>query len=118
MNSVLDKLQDLNSLVLSGKGMEAFEKYYHTEVAMHENDNAPTVGKESNRLREQDFFGSITEFRGASVLHVSAVNENLSAVVWHFDYTHKDWGVRNYQQLSVQHWKDGKIIKEQFIYNN
>lgn len=118
MNTILEKLNELNNLVLAGNAMEAFDKYYHDEVLMQENDSEPTVGKEANRLREIEFFGNITEFRGASVLNVSAAHENLSVVVWHFDYTHKEWGVRNYRQVSVQHWKDGKIIKEQFIYNN
>ena len=118
METVLEKLEDLNSLVLAGKAMEAFEKYYHPEVAMQENEGAPTIGKDANREREIGFFESITEFRGASVLHVAAAHEDLSVVVWHFDYTHKEWGVRNYRQVAVQHWKDGQIIKEQFIYNN
>jgi len=37
-------------------------------------------------------------------------------VEWHFDYTHKDWGIRNYTQVAVQDWKDGKIVKEKFYY--
>jgi len=41
-----------------------------------------------------------------------------SMVQWHVDYTHKDWGVRNYKQVSVQDWKDGRIIKEQFFYGS
>jgi len=118
MNTVIEKLNELNNLVLAGNAMEAFEKYYHDEVEMQENDSMPTIGKEANRKRELQFFSDITEFRGAKVLSVSAAHENLSVAVWHFDYTHKDWGIRNYHQVSVQHWKDGKIIKEQFIYNN
>lgn len=47
-----------------------------------------------------------------------AVNGNTSFVIWKYDYTHKEWGARNYTQVSVQHWKDGKIIKEQFFYGN
>jgi hypothetical protein len=39
-------------------------------------------------------------------------------VIWKYDYTHKEWGTRDYTQVSVQHWKDGKIIHEQFIYQN
>ena len=57
------------------------------------------------------------EFRNASVLGV-AVGDNISYVTWHYDYTHREWGVRNYTQVSVQHWKDGRIIREQFIYSN
>jgi hypothetical protein len=39
-------------------------------------------------------------------------------VQWHYDYTHEHWGVRNYVQVSVQQWQNGKIIKEQFFYGN
>lgn len=97
--------------------MEAFELYYDDEVVMQENAQQPTVGKAANRQREQDFFGSITEFRKASVLGVT-YGDNLTSVIWEYDYTHKDWGVRNYTQVSVQHWKNGKIVKEQFFYGN
>ena len=29
MTSLLEKISDLNDLVLQGKAMDAFEKYYH-----------------------------------------------------------------------------------------
>lgn len=117
MNTLLEKISDLNDLVLQGKTMEAFEKYYHDDVVMQENENAPTIGKEANRQREEAFYASITEFREAKPLKV-ALGEGITMVQWHYDYTHKDWGVRNYVQVSVQEWKDGKIIKEQFFYAN
>lgn len=118
MNTTLDKLDDLNRMITEGKIIEALEKHYHESVEMQENDAMPTIGKNRNIEREKEFLGNITEFRGASVKSFSAVHDNLTVAVWHFDYTHKEWGIRNYQQLSVQHWQDGKIIKEQFIYNN
>ena len=34
---------------------------------------------------------------------------------WHYDYIHKDWGTRNYMQVSVQEWENDKIIREQFF---
>lgn len=117
MSALLAKIDDLNDLVLQGKALEAFEKYYHDEVIMQENQNTPTVGKEANRQRETEFFSSITEFRSAKPLKIT-IGEGVSMVQWHYDYTHKDWGVRNYSQVSVQEWKDGKIIKEQFFYGN
>jgi hypothetical protein len=116
-NQIENALLDLNKLVMEGKLMDAFEKYYHEDVQMQENGNAPVVGKEQNRQRELQFLSSITDFRGASV-NGHAVGHNISFVVWNYDYTHKEWGVRNYTQVSVQHWKDGQIIKEQFYYGN
>ena len=117
MSALLSKIDDLNDLVLQGKALEAFEKYYHDDVIMQENESSPTIGKAANRQREIEFFSSITEFRSAKPLKIT-VGENVSMVQWQFDYTHKDWGVRNYSQISVQEWKDGKIIREQFFYGN
>jgi hypothetical protein len=117
MSSLLEKITDLNDLVLQGKALEAFEKYYHEEVVMQENGNLPTIGKEANRKREEEFFSSILELRGAHPLKVT-VGEGITMVQWHYDYTHKDWGVKNYTQVSVQEWQDGKIIKEQFFYGS
>jgi hypothetical protein len=117
MSPLHEKINALNSLVLEGKALEAFEKFYHDEVVMQENDNTPTIGKDANREREIEFFGNVTAFRGAEVRGV-ATGENISTVIWHYDYDHKVWGARKYTQVSVQHWKDGQIIKEQFFYGN
>ncbi len=108
-------ITDVNNLVLQGKAMDAFEKYYADDIIMRENDNPPTKGKDANRQRELEFFGNVTEFRGAEVKSV-AVGDNVTMVEWHFDYTHKEWGDRNYHQVAVQNWKDGKIVSETFYY--
>ena len=115
--NIENSLKDLNSLVQEGKLMDAFEKYYHDEVVMQENANDPVVGKSANRERELQFLNNIAEFRSASV-HGVGVGDEISFVIWSYDYTHKEWGVKNYTQVSVQNWKEGKIIKEQFFYGN
>ena len=117
METINKKINELNEMVLSGRPLEAFEKFYHPQVIMQENENEPTIGKEENRTREVQFFSDVTEFRGAKVLGVT-VGEGLSTVIWEYDYTHKEWGVRKYRQASVQQWKDGLIINEQFFYGN
>jgi hypothetical protein len=117
MTTLKEKIAAINDLVLAGRALEAFDKFYHQDVTMQENENLPTLGKEANRLREIEFFGNIIEFRGSQVKGI-ALGENHSTVIWHYDYTHKDWGVRNYTQVSVQYWQDGLIIKEQFFYGS
>lgn len=115
MKTILQKINELNQMIVEGNALEGFERFYHDEVVMQENESPPTKGKVANLIREFEFFNSITEFRGAKPLAVSA-GENVSMVEWHFDYTHKDWGVRNYKQISVQQWADGKIIYEKFYH--
>ena len=114
---IKNSLTDLNSLVMSGQFMEAFEKYYHDDVVMQENSAPAVKGKIANRKREVEFLNDLLEFRSASVKEL-AIGNNISFVIWSYDYTHKHWGVRNYTQVSVQHWQDGLIVKEEFFYGN
>ncbi len=115
MSEIKNWVDDLNNMILQGKAMEAFEKYYAEDVVMQENNYPATVVKDANRQRELDFFAGITAFRGAKV-HDVAIGENVSMVVSSLDYSHKDYGDRNYTQVAVQHWKDGKIVNERFFY--
>ncbi len=117
MNTITEKLSHLNQLVVDGKLMDAFELYYDDAVVMQENELPPVEGKEANRKRELEFLNNIMEFRAATPMHV-AVGNNVSYVTWKYDYTHKEWGVKNYTQVSVQYWNNGKIVKEQFLYSN
>ncbi|MCE3006962.1 MAG: nuclear transport factor 2 family protein [Bacteroidetes bacterium] len=117
MSTIKEKVAQLNQMILGGQIMEAFEQFYHPEVRMQENDAPIVEGKDANREREKDFVSKIIEFRGAEVKEV-AVGPESSMVVWHYDFTHADYGVRNYTQVCLQDWKDGRIISERFIYVN
>lgn len=113
--TIKEKLEDLNQMVLNGQVLEAFDKYYHEEVVMSENNQDPLVGKTACRQKEEAFVNGLTAFRGAEVKNV-AIGEGVSMVEWFFDYSHKDWGDRTYNQVAVQEWKDGQIIRETFYY--
>ena len=116
--SLKEKVERLNQMILNGKALEAFETFYAEEVMMQENENAPTVSKAACRVNEEAFVNGIVEFRNAAVKNI-IISDNISVVEWDFDFTHKDWGVRNYRQLAVQKWNDkGQIISEKFYYNN
>lgn len=116
METLSQKIAALNELVLNGKPLEAFEKFYHPDVVMQENEQTPTVGKEANLKREIEFFRNVSGFSENARIVDIAYGENLSMVKWHYDYIHNEWGKKNYTQVSVQHWKDGQIIREQFFY--
>lgn len=107
--------EDIKDLVFQGKAMEAFEKYYGDDVVMQENETPATVGKDANRERELDFFSKVTEFRGIQLKQV-AFGDNVIISEWALDYTHAEWGDRTYDQVSVQVWKDGKVVHERFYY--
>lgn len=115
MNTIPKKVHELNDMIIRGELLEALDKFYAGDVVMQENDLEPTSGKRANRKREEEFLENVTEFRRAEPLKV-AIGSDCTMVEWHFDYTHKEWGIRDYRQVSVQEWKDGKIIREKFYY--
>jgi len=117
MKDLKTNVDQLNQMILEGKILDAFEKFYDDEVVMQDNDYPSRNGKEINRQYEEAFVNGLTEFRGAKVVN-TLLSDDLAVTEWWFDYTHKDYGVRNYRQLAVQRWKDGKIIEEKFYYNN
>lgn len=111
------QVDQLNQMILEGKILEAFDKFYDDEVVMQDNNYPPRVGKAVNRQYEEAFVGGLTEFRGAKVVNM-IISDDIAVVEWWLDYTHKEYGVRNYVQVAVQRWKNGKIVEEKFYYNN
>jgi ketosteroid isomerase-like protein len=108
--------QTLNDMVLSGKALEAFEKYYADDVVMQENSDEPRVGKEANRKAEEEFFASLAEFHDGKVL-ASAVNGDTSFSEWFMDVTFKNGYRMKLAQVAVRKWKNGKVVHERFFYN-
>jgi predicted DNA-binding protein YlxM (UPF0122 family) len=114
--NIKEKIEDLIKLMLSGKQMDAFEKYYHEDVVMQENSKPPMVGKSANRERELQGMQMIEAFHGAQVNAV-AVGDNVTMVEWEFDVTYKGAPRMKMCQVAVQRWKDGQIIQERFYYS-
>ena len=56
MRTINEKINHLNQLVLNGKLLDAFELYYDDDVVTQENETHPTIGKDQNRKRENEFW--------------------------------------------------------------
>ena len=44
------------------------------------------------------------------------VSGNRAFVVWRVDIDHAEWGTINTTQVAIQEWKDGRIVREKFVY--
>lgn len=106
----------INELILSGKALDAFDEFYADDVVMQENSDAPFVGKVLNRQREFEFFGSIEEFFGATLL-ASAVNGDTTFSQWSWDLSLKGIGRIEMNQVAVRTFKGGKVAHERFYYS-
>ena len=105
----------VDQAILSGQALDAFEKYYADGVVMRENDGEPFVGKDVNRKREQEFFGSVEAFHGAEVVS-KGFGDNVSLTEWMFDLTFKGGQRTKMEQVGIRRWKDGQIVSERVYY--
>jgi len=116
MKSLKDKVTELNKLVAAFKYEEAHDQFYHEQLVKHENENAPTVGLENHRNEMKQFLSDISN-ESAKLLNVSIV-DNISLSEWHYQFDHKQWGKRDFREVSVQRWKEGRIIHERHLYKS
>ena len=114
MSAASDK--ELNEMILAGKALEGFEKFYADDVVMQENSEEPFRGKDVNRKREEEFFASVEDFHGAELVG-SAYAGDRGYSEWLLDVTLKGVGRIRMEQVSARHWKAGKVASERFYYN-
>lgn len=107
--------REVNTAILAGKAMDAFEKYYAEDVVMQDNTDAPWVGKKLNRDREIQFFGSIETLHELKLVS-SAVGDDITYSEWIFDLTFQGGTHARLEQVAVRRWKNGQIVNERFYY--
>ncbi len=117
MNLLIEKISDLNDMIMQGASLEAFERFYDENIVIQVNDESPIIGKGLNRITKENHFNNIVEFKSAKPLKVT-IGEQSTMVEWHLNYEHRLYGERCYTQVTVQDWKDGKIIKEKLYCGN
>lgn len=109
------RARQLVERVEGGDPIGAMEAFYADDVEMRENLQPPTVGKAANLERERAFFGGITlhGHRAAAII----VDGERSAINWILEFTGGD-GVRyRMNQVALQEWRDGMIVRERFVYD-
>ncbi len=106
---------ELNNMIVTGKALDAFEKFYADNCVMQENLDPPREGKQACRDYEIGFFSNIAEFRAGELL-ASAVGGDRSYSEWRFAAKLKDGSSFDNTQVAVRRWKDGKVVWERFYY--
>jgi hypothetical protein len=74
-----------------------------------------TDGLAANLEREQKFVDSVKEFRGFEAKNVS-ISENSAIYENVMDWVDVKGQEIHVEQVAVQEWSDGKIVRERFYY--
>lgn len=108
-------VSELNALITRFQFEEALEHFYDDNIVSVENENPATVGLPAYRLAAKKYLSSISN-QSANLLNM-IVSDNISVTEWHYKFDHSEWGKWDAVQISVQRWKNGKIVHERHHYN-
>lgn len=114
--SVEEKIKDVYNHIQNGTALDAFEKYYAENVVMVLEDGTEVEGKDTNRDRENEFFGSVESFNGMGITAFTVNEDEGATAVEHWmDVTFKGADASTkIHQIATQKWEDGKIVRERF----
>ncbi len=108
-----EKLNDLNQMILNGEILESMDKYYHPDCIVIEKNNVVAKGLEQAKARESELFNGVEAWLKSEIIS-TAVGDNVTMTEWHYEYRHRVYGYKKFDQVAVQHWKEGKIISDRF----
>jgi hypothetical protein len=115
----LERVQDIYDMIGKGQLLEAFDKYYHSDVNMEDvGENNLKQGKVACRAHEVNFLNAVAAFNGMGVESMTtSADGNTTAVESWMDLTFQ--GAPSnivMKQVAVQKWQDGQIISEKFYH--
>lgn len=115
MSDLKEKVKGLNLLIQQFKYPEALDLFYDENIITQENEETPIKGLAAYREAGKKFMDAISNY-SAEVKSI-IISDDMSVVEWHYQFDHTMAGKWDRLQISVQRWKDGKIIHERHHWN-
>lgn len=114
MNEIEKNLQSLIHHICDLKFQEALDELYDDSVVTCENEEPPIVGLDAYKEAGKQFQRDVSNY--SAHLKAILISGNISVCEWHYQFDHAKWGHWDKSQISVQRWKDGKIVHERHHY--
>ena len=113
------RVNDLVSYIQQGRIIDAMHEFYADNVTMQENNKPATTGLAANVEREKQFVNYVKQWKSFNIEAVAIDAAKGKALVQsNFEFEATDGKTLKYDQVSVQTWKDGKIVAEKFYYDS
>ena len=109
-----ESIHELNELVRQRRLSEGVERFYDADVVMIESSSEETRGKAENIARERIFEAGLK--RWDAVLNATVVDERSGIAFnhWTIHFDHSEFGNGILEQIAMQQWRDGRIVREAF----
>lgn len=114
MEGLAPKLEQLNQLVANYEYSKAFDLFYDESLCDYENENQSADSLAKHKADMQQFLASISNKSATPVS--TLISDGTTVTDWHYVFDHAQWGHRDFHEVTVQRWNDGKIIHERHLY--
>ena len=114
MQNLTNTVKEFNALIQEQKWAEALDKFYDENLISIDNEGEPLKGLPSLKKGLESFVANTSDMK--LVLKNVIVSDDISVTEWHYIFTHAQWGKFDQHQVSLQRWKNGKIIHERHHY--
>ncbi|MBD2102567.1 nuclear transport factor 2 family protein [Leptolyngbya sp. FACHB-261] len=112
-----ERVQELlDFLKTSPPAEQVYERFYAEDVVVQENLQAPRVGRAMSIERQLRMNANVKEVHDFKIGPV-LVDGDHSVVEMHIDLTTLDGYRIRIEELGMQTWKDGLIVRERFFYD-
>jgi len=109
------KSKDLFRMIEEGKLLDALDKYYHEDVVIISDDGSVREGIKKAREYDEKFLREIEEVIGAGVKTITSDEERaITMVEFWINIKFKNGNKKKLEEVTIQHWENDLIIKENF----
>src|SRR5437016_12383197 len=112
--NTLELDDQLNTLIIQGKSIDALRQFYAEDVVAQENDEPERVGRDAWLQARQGMEKSIKKFNARVLAH--AANGDTSFSEWEYNIELAGMGAMRISQVAVRRWKNGKVVRERFYH--
>lgn len=106
-------IDDFVSMNKAGLVLDLCEKYYDENVLMLNNGSVFAETMKESYEKQKDFVGSVKEFE-VNLLS-SKIRGNVSELTFHYKMTGADSKINEFKGRHTQIWKNGKIVREEYL---
>jgi hypothetical protein len=115
-SSLPENVKFLNELIIRGDTLNAMEIFYADGVIMQDNEGEPRKGKVACIEFEKKMLRGTTSNTSRLLSQALDIENSIVFGEWEHNFTTRDNKILRLTETSVQHWKDGQIVREKFYY--
>jgi ketosteroid isomerase-like protein len=112
--NTLESDSALNAMIVAGKSVDAFNRFYAEDVVAQENDEPERRGRAPWMQARAEMEKNITKFEARVI--ANAANGDVSFSEWEYDMELAGMGPLKIVQVAVRRWQSGRIVHERFYH--